>query len=486
MLEMGRVWPIVLVVAGCAATPRPIVAPEVRDADAALLRRLIEQLERLREEALATGLLEDDPAPQVVVQNRDKLHHWLARLIDYGTSLSSISHAYIEAGDEADVEAFLLAYAADLALYVNTALMLDVVVGESDYEAVLAEPAPQLGLPDGAWRDLKTAFNLQPWQRPLAMAHAYHLTLDDAYRDSGVAARRAGFRGYIERRAGDMLELGVTAGPSIFSREVMDLLATGFTRALFPAQRGVAEWLGDTRTTARASLIDAEARGRAQRHLRPGDIILERRNWFLSNLGLPGFWPHAALYVGSPDEVLAELGADTLVRLEARHPEAAAAWRAREVDAPPRRVLEAVSEGVVFSTFEHSADADYVAVLRPRLPASVRAQALERAFAYFGRPYDFAFDFRTDDALVCSEVVFKAYEGSPGLRLPLDTVLGRPILSPNDIARVFDEEHDDLDGRQLDLVLFLDGSEGRGDATLRGADEFRRSYKRPKWDVAQP
>ncbi len=36
--------------------------------------------------------------------------------------------------------------------------------------------------------------------------------------------------------------------------------------------------------------------------MEPGDIIVARQNWYLSNIGLPGFWPHAELYVGTPEE----------------------------------------------------------------------------------------------------------------------------------------------------------------------------------------
>ncbi len=73
-----------------------------------------------------------------------------------------------------------------------------------------------------------------------------------------------------------------------------------------------------------------------------------------------------------------------------------------------------MSEGVIFTTLEHSADCDSLAALRPRLPRREKAQAILRAFHYAGRPYDFNFDFGTDAELVCTELIYKAYEPAGG------------------------------------------------------------------------
>jgi hypothetical protein len=149
-------------------------------------------------------------------------------------------------------------------------------------------------------------------------------------------------------------------------------------------------------------------------------------------------------------------------------------------------VLEAVGPGVVFATLEQVAEADHIAVLRPRLPAVEKAGAILRAFGYTGRPYDFDFDFRTDSALVCSELVYKAYEPGPGrqgLRLPLIEILGRPVLPPNEIARLFDSELG-TPREQLDLVRFLDGRGATGFAGEADVASFRRSWQRPKWPTA--
>jgi hypothetical protein len=150
-------------------------------------------------------------------------------------------------------------------------------------------------------------------------------------------------------------------------------------------------------------------------------------------------------------------------------------------------VLEAVSEGVILHPFELSGSADYLAVLRPRLGKADKLKALLRAYAFVGRPYDFNFDFVTDDALVCSEVVFKAYRPAPdrrGLHFSLETASGRQVLPPNSIVRKFDRELG-TPAQELDFVLFLDGSEAQRQAYDRDGDALRQSWRRPKWDLAQ-
>jgi hypothetical protein len=86
---------------------------------------------------------------------------------------------------------------------------------------------------------------------------------------------------------------------------------------------------------------------------------------------------------------------------------------------------------------------------------------------------------------VCSELVYKAYEPSrdlPGLKLPLVELMGRQVLPPNEIARLFDQDFGTA-AQQFDLVVFLDGHEKEGVAVPADVAAFRRSWTRPKWHV---
>ena len=487
---------VLLLVTCCPTAPFSRLPIDERRAklarDGQATKRIVSSLESLMGRAREQGLLQLSDETGGAVEARRELRAFFSAFLDHAVSLDGIRGFYdgrasLSKAEEA--EAFLLAYTADLALYVNTAELLRETAGRRTYETVLDEPAPEQGVPAGAWKRLKTAFNLQPWKRPLVLAQVRHKRLERTNEEGGVTARHPWLARYVDDNWRRMTELGAQESPEVVVREWGDLVGEGFARVWFPAQKEVAEWMGDTRVRrGHASLVQQAQIPALQDKLRFGDVLVERRNWYLSNVGLPGFWPHAALYLGTPEEARAGIGAAAVDMLQARFPEAYAAWEAKDPDGHPHRVIEAVSEGVVFTSLEHSAGADYVAAMRPRLDAEARASAMGRAFSYHGRPYDFDFDFLTDAALVCTELVYKAYEpaeGRPGLKLALVEVLGRPTLPANEVVRLYDAQADGP-GRQLDFVAFLDGREKERTALEADEAAFRASWRRPKWDLAQP
>jgi hypothetical protein len=278
----------------------------------------------------------------------------------------------------------------------------------------------------------------------------------------------------------------------------LDVIKSMLFERWFPLQKNMAEWAGDTRVAKQERRLISDAQlAVLKTKLEPGDIILERRNWYLSNIGLPGFWPHAALYVGSQAQVLSQLGENTEVKaalgslgeyLGRRHPKAWASLTQRDHSGHELCVVEAISEGVCSASIEHSCAADYVAVLRPRFSALDKARAIDRALGYWGRPYDFNFDFATDDQVVCSELVMKAYEGgadAPGLEVPYVELVGRRAVPPTELVRRFRDQLD-APGQQLDFVYFLEGREAERKAIVADAAALARSCDRPKWDIVQP
>ena len=107
------------------------------------------------------------------------------------------------------------------------------------------------------------------------------------------------------------------------------------------------------------------------------------------------------------------------------------------------RVIEAVRPGVVPTAIHKSGAADYLAVLRPRLKKQDKLKALLKAFEFYGHPYDYSFDFITDSELVCSELIYKAYEPADekeGIAFELVETAGRLMLPPNRIAMKFDDD----------------------------------------------
>jgi hypothetical protein len=155
----------------------------------------------------------------------------------------------------------------------------------------------------------------------------------------------------------------------------------------------------------------------------PGDILLDRTPFRLTDTFIPGHFGHVALYVGSERE-LADLGL-------LRHP---LVRGYRPLLAQGRSIVEALRDGTQLNSVEHFLNVDDVAILRPKPEAIPRGdvlQAIKLAFGHVGKRYDFGFDANTWDAIVCSELVFQSYVNVPWTAA---RVLSSHTVSPDDIA----------------------------------------------------
>lgn len=386
--------------------------------------------------------------------------------------------------------AFQLAYSAFLTEYRFALEFLHRTERSALMHTLLNEPAPELGLPAGTYSQVKFRF----------------LNVLRASEFSWLAARYKAYKvssplsSQIDDDVRYILNIGKHGGPGLTAMNAGKVVTDTMFTAWFPVQKGISEWMGDTKVLRHGRNLISDVQLQAlQPRLQPGDILLVRREWYLSNVGLPGYWPHAALYVGTGEERQSYFSDDKAKQwvisqgepsgnieklLASQHP--TNYQQSQQIrDGEPPRIVEAISEGVSFTGLKHAAGGDSLVVLRPRIEKEMKARAIVRAFQLGGRPYDFDFNFLTDASLVCTELVYKAYEGSGGLSFPLETVMGRPVLPANRIARQFDEEYSGQ-VRQLDFVAFYDGDERLQRAVESDENTFRASSLRPKWHIFLP
>ncbi len=387
---------------------------------------------------------------------------------------------------------FAIANAAFLAAYRHALEFVALTDKNPALDTILNEAVPELGIPAGTFNRFKFRF------LNVAIAGEFAAWQVIGKGHSGTTPE---LQSAIDEDSRVIWEMGKGKGHQLTLKNALAIVQKSGFAAWFPLQKGVSEWMGDTKVARPHShLISAKQIEAMGKRLQPGDIIFERHEWYLSNLGLPGFWTHVALYIGTAEERkkffgdqevsewvkrlgVADGNFETLLRQ--RYPTAYSRSKILREEQHPARIVEAISEGVSFTSLEYTGSADSIGVIRPRLSKRDKAQAILRAFHYSGRPYDFNFDFQTDATLVCSELLFKAYEpgaGMKGIRFPLSQVLGRTVSTPNSMVRQFAEQAGSA-AEQADFVLFLDGYEKEKRAVESTPEQFRASWQRPNWHI---
>ncbi len=402
----------------------------------------------------------------------------------------------------AHVAAFSAANSALLELYYFSSHFIRLVNSGKAQTALFDEPFGDV--PEGAFSRLK--YNTLNFITYTYLTHEDQHFVDWCQKDldtSKIISFRwaAGFQSaysdsdFSLAQSGDFIKTfqnaGKLSGQSIFS-------------IWFPIQKGLATWMGHTRLASRKPYITPILADSLGENLQPGDIIFIRKNWYLSNVGLPGFWPHVALYLGTSDEQKAYFDKDSDVLQYVREQSNGTCstftsfWKKKmpgnferfikpaNKDGRRVRTIEALSEGVVFNSLEATCACDYVAAIRPRLSKKEIAIALLYAIDKEGTPYDWDFDFQTDATLVCTELIYKAYQERPGISRGLHyepvEIAGRMTLPPNNMVSRF-KENLGKPNQETDFVGFIDASENKECAFKSDIKAFQESCVRTKWEL---
>lgn len=162
-------------------------------------------------------------------------------------------------------------------------------------------------------------------------------------------------------------------------------------------------------------------RGQLQGTLQAGDILLEKTPFRLTDKLIPGYWGHAAIWIGTEKE-LRELGIwdNPLVS------------RYHEQINQGRGVVEALRSGVEMNGIDHFLNIDSIGVLRKQtIKPEERAKVILQALRQVGKPYDFNFDVESKERVYCSKLVYLSYSG---IEWHTKKSLGRTTFTPDDVA----------------------------------------------------
>lgn len=295
---------------------------------------------------------------------------------------------------------FLTAFAAACMLMRANRFLVDVAAERSVVWKKLDEPMPEAGLPaksfttiyrsisspSNAWRFLQAAdFYFSKKSEIAALASDPHI--------GPLVQLVADEEPHVEKRRRAALKRNLSYHWFAFLRrhrsawrKTMFSLFELSGRAIADLRQPGTSWQlkhKRIRPVMREALIST---------LRPGDVFITRHDDALSNWFLPGYWPHAALYIGDG------------------------------------KTLEAKKDGVRIRALHKTLQVDSLVVLRPPLSEARLPDVIDRAMSHVGKPYDFLFDFRTADRLACTEVIYRTYHGIDDLHFALTEVGGRLCL----------------------------------------------------------
>jgi hypothetical protein len=362
-------------------------------------------------------------------------------------------------------QSILLSFGAGIILYQASAQVVLMTRNSPMASRKLNEGSPDWDLPENVLNHLRRHITLDSTREALERGYSDYLKTFTATNETREA--------WLHERIRDAYAFFHSSGLELWGtrfRIVTETVKGFFYQPYYDIRAVVATWIGDFRYRHPEPLVSPEQIDTLMTQLQPGDILLERKNFYLSNLLLPGFWPHSLMYVGTLDE-LREMGLLKHSSIQMHFQ----VLQTLEASDSPGVFLEAVAKGVTLTSRRERLKVDYISVLRPKLSLQAKKEAILQAFRHLGKPYDFEFDFFSADKLVCSELIYRSYAGH--LVFPLTRILGRYTAPPVNLVKRFRETYGTPE-QQLEFILFLDGNPKTAKASFQDVDAFKKTTNR--------
>ncbi len=393
------------------------------------MRGLLEAAADIKADAPARAWLEEIVGRGEFRPDEDEqIGFWLGRYLSVRSGLWEVIHeALVELGDPAsatetrELRTFLIGYCAIcLLVRLDRSFLFDVAY-HSVIQRKLNEPFREYRIPKKQYTKIFEAFI----HEGDALNALWAIKLAKQKRKQLLALRGDEEVGFLVERL-DELEKALIPSKRRYFKDAWVFVSHKWRRLGVVSMQNllaaVLEGLGRTASELAErdnKQVTAEVRASIAGFLECGDVLVTRHAKALTNLFIPGYWPHAALYIGTPAQ-RSKIGVRTDLVNE-------------RLAVDDLCVLEALKDGAQLRPLSETLAVDSFVVLRPSLgPASV-ARAIERAVAHEGKMYNFDFDFFSSDRLVCTEVIYRAYDGLEGLRFPLQERAGRKTLSAEDL-----------------------------------------------------
>lgn len=368
-------------------------------------------------------------------------------------SIKSVSIKPVSIKPEVKLTGIMLSLSAALNLYDNYLLIVAMFQQEEQLRRIIDQPDKGFGLSSNHLLDASQAFNSVINREKVKYAIRYYQQHIDAYLPGDKITDPAS-----ELTKNNLLYLRTLIEQSPSFRMLQSNSALSFLQKKFEfytiatsdsliklEKEGVnllslvfGNTVGLVETRKGKLYQQAMIQSELLESLQPGDILLEKTPFRLTDQFIPGYWGHAAIWVGNEKELRKlDLWDDPLVK----------PWQQKIQNG--HSIVEALRSGVELDPLSHFMNIDDMVVLRDNNMSKMQLrQVIINAFRQLGKSYDFNFDISTSDRIVCSELVYVSYLH---INWPTEKTMGRYTISPDHIAAK-------VKGNTLDVIsLYLNG-----------------------------